>query len=262
MTNLLTSAVLSALSITYQPDIRTAYWSRGRVSEDRPVQSNLLRLNVSLDDFGNVGVWHWHYNSLTDRPREKRDCQLAESDWAVFYNYDLELAEDWKLKTEVMIRWFTFMFYHEPYKGDSDHSRLEFYVDQQLENPYITPTFRMRRSVRAGEYLYFRVGVKRTFPVDWFDSLEGLSVTPAFYVDFGDDNQLSRYGEHPHGKDWSSGIMSGLAELTVSYPLSDHFTCYATLQQGSVLNDDARAATHSPQHKDYTIFTIGMKCQF
>ena len=50
MTNILTSALLSALSFTYQPDVRTAYISRGRISEDRPIQSNLLRLDVSLDE--------------------------------------------------------------------------------------------------------------------------------------------------------------------------------------------------------------------
>lgn len=262
MTNLLSTAVLSAFSITYQPDFRTAYWSRGLVSEDRPVQSNLLRLNLSLGDYGNTGLWHWHYNSLTDRMKHKRECQLAECDWGVFYNYDLELAEDWSLKTEVMIRWFTFLFYHEPYKDNSDHSSLEFYLDQQLENPYITPTFRLRRCVHEVDYLYIRAGVKRTFPIDWFDSLEGLSVTPAFYVDFGDENQLARYGDHPAGESWSPDIMSGMLELTVTYPISEHFTTYATLQQFSVLNDDARTITRPPQHRDFTIFTVGLKCQF
>ena len=52
MTNILTSVLMSALSFTYQPDVRTAYISRGRISEDRPIQSNLLRLDVSLDEWG------------------------------------------------------------------------------------------------------------------------------------------------------------------------------------------------------------------
>ena len=62
MTNVLTTSINSAMSFTYQGDVRTAYQSRGRISEDRPIQSNLLRLEVSLDEWGGVGLWHWHYN--------------------------------------------------------------------------------------------------------------------------------------------------------------------------------------------------------
>lgn len=264
MTNVLTTALLSALSFTYQPDVRTAYLSRGRISEDRPIQSNLLRLDVSLGEWGGVGLWHWHYNSLTDRMREKRDCQLTESDWGVFYNYGWEIAEDCTLKSEVMIRWFTFLFYHEPYKGESDHSMLEYYLEQSLENPYLVPLLRIRRCVHENDYSYFRTGARRKFPIGWFDCLEGLTITPAVYVDFGDDNQRRmRYGsKRPDGSEWSSGIMSVVGEIGAAYPINRHFTAYASLQQFAVVDDDARENTHYPYHRDYTIFTVGVKCRF
>ena len=264
MTNILTSAVLSALSFTFQPDVRTAYISRGRISEDRPIQSNLLRLDASLDELGGVGLWHWHYNSLTDRMRDKRDCQLTESDWGVFYNYPWEIAEDWTLKSEIMIRWFTFLFYHDPYKGESDHSMMEYYLEQALENPYLTPMLRIRRSVHGKEYVYVRTGVKRKYPVDWCGRLEGLALTPAFYVDFGDDNQRrQRYGAvRPGGGDWSAGVMSVMGELGLSYPLGSCFTAYAALQQFGIVDRDARENTHHPYHRDYTVFTLGVKCKF
>ena len=264
MTNILTSALLSALSFTYQPDVRTAYISRGRISEDRPIQSNLLRLDVSLDEWGGVGLWHWHYNSLTDRMREKRDCQLTEVDWGVFYNYGWEIAEGWTLKSEIMVRWFTFLFYHEPYKGTSDHSMLEYYLEQALENPYATPLLRIRRCVHENDYSYFRVGLRRRFPVGWLDCLEGLTLTPAVYVDFGDDNQRKlRYGSRrPDGGDWSSGVMSAMGELTLSYPINRNFSTYMTLQQFGIIDDDARENTHHPYHRDYTVFTVGLKCKF
>jgi hypothetical protein len=139
---------------------------------------------------------------------------------------------------------------------------MEFYLEQALENPYLTPLLRMRRCVRASDYTYFRVGVRRKFPVEWFDALEGLTVTPAFYVDFGDDNQLARYGERPGGGDWSSGVMSVLGEINVSYPVNEHFSVFATLQQMGIVNDEAREATHAPYHRDYTVFTIGGRCRF
>lgn len=262
MTNILTAAALSALSFTYQPDVRTAYLSRGRISEDRPIQSNLLRMGVSLGDLGGAGLWHWHFNSLTDRCRDKRDCQFAELDWGVFYNYNLELVEDWELRSEVMMRWFTFLFSHEPYKGESDQSMMEYYLEQSLENPYITPLFRMRRCVHGSKYAYFRVGARKQFSLECMDRLEGLTLTPAFYVDFGDDNQRARYGTRPGGGDWSSGVMSVLGELTVSYPLNEHFSLYAVLQQMGVVDKEAREATHAPYHRDYTIFTVGARCCF
>jgi hypothetical protein len=262
MTNILTAAALSALSFTYQPDVRTAYLSRGRISEDRPIQSNLLRFDVYLDDYGGIGIWHWHYHSLTPRQREKRDRQFAESDWGVFYNYNLELAEGWTLKNEVMMRWFTFLFYHAPYKDTSDASCTEVYLEQALENPYVTPLFRMRRCFLGSKYFYARVGFRRKFAAEWFPALEGLTVTPAFYVDFGDDNQRARYGTRPHGDAWDEGVMSVLGELNVSYPLSEYVSVFATLQQMGVVNKDARDAISGKAHRDYTVFTIGAKCRF
>ena len=247
-----------------RPIFHAAGYPRIVLSEDRPIQSNLLRLDVSLDEWGGVGLWHWHYNSLTDRMREKRDCQLTEMDWGVFYNYGWEIAEGWTLKSEIMIRWFTFLFYHEPYKGTSDHSMLEYYLEQALENPYATPLLRIRRCVHENDYSYFRVGLRRKFPVDWLDCLEGLTLTPAVYVDMGDDNQRKlRYGSRrPDGGDWSSGVMSAMGELTLSYPINSNFSTYMTLQQFGIIDDDARENTHHPYHRDYTVFTVGLKCKF
>jgi hypothetical protein len=262
MTNCLTAVALSALSFTYQGDVRTSYLSRGRISEDRPIQSNLLRLDVPLDSGGGVGLWHWHYHSLTDRQRHKRARRFAESDWGVFYNRTDELAEGWYLKNEIMLRWFIYPFYHQPYAGESDKSNFEFYLEQALENPVVTPLLRVRRCVRGDAYAYFRLGLRRRLTVDWFDALEGLTLTPAVYVDFGDDNQRARYGDRPGGGDWSSGVMSVLGEVTASYPCSDTLSVFITLQQMGIVDDDAREATHAPYHRDYTILMIGGRCRF
>ena len=123
---------------------------------------------------------------------------------------------------------------------------------------------RVRRCVHENDYCYFRTGVRRKFPLESFDVLEGLTITPAFYVDFGDDNQRRlRYGaKRPDGSEWSSGIMSVLGEITLSYPINEHFNAYTSLQQFAIVDDDARENTHHPYHRDYTIFTVGVKCRF
>lgn len=262
MTNILTAAAVSALSFTYQPDVRTAYFSRGRVSEDRPVQSNLVRLDLSLGEWGGVGLWHWHYNSLTERNRGTRDCQFAELDWGVLCNHSIEIAENWSFDGEFMIRWFTMLFYHDPYKGSSDKSILEYYYDASLKNPYLTPVVRFRRGLHGQDYFYVRPGVRKPLEFDWLP--EGLTVTPAFYVDFGNERMhMLRYGKRrPDGSSWGNGAMAVLGEIAFSYPLNEHFTLFAALQQFGIVNKDAREVTHSPRHRDLTIFSTGIRCKF
>ena len=259
MTNILTSVALSALSLTFQPDIRSAYIARGRVAEDRPIQANMLRLSYSLDDYGYVGLWHWNCNSLTTRYREKRDRQLAEVDYGIFYGYDWKVADKWTLKNEVMLRWFTFPFFHSPYNGVSDHSNFEYYFTQTLQNPYVIPTWHLRKCTRSADYLHICVGLKKPIPVDFID---GLKITPAVYVDFGDDNQRARYGKHPEGKRWGNGVMSAMAELRADYPISDWCSVFATLQQFRIMDEDGRDATHSPCRRDLTVFSTGLKMTF
>lgn len=264
MTNILASAALSALSFTYQPDVRTAYFSRGRISEDRPIQSNLLRLDCSLDEWGGVGLWHWHYNSLTDRLRDRRDCQFTELDWGVLYNYSLEIAEGWSLDSEFIVRWFTMLFYHEPYKGISDKSIFEYYYDASLKNPYLTPTLRLRRGLHGQDYLNTRAGLRKPVETDCFGFIEGLVITPALYVDFGNERMRRlRYGaKRPDGSSWGSGIMSIVGELTATYPINEHFSVYSTVQQFGVADHDARDVMHAPNRRDLTILTVGLKCRF
>lgn len=264
MTNIFTAAALSALSFTYQPDVRTAYFSRGRISEDRPIQSNLLRLDYSLDEWGGVGLWHWHYNSLTDRLREKRDCQFTELDWGVLYNHSLKIADGWSLENEFMLRWFTMLFYHEPYKGQSDKSIFEYCYESSLKNPYLMPTVRFRRGLHGQDYLNTRVGLRKPVKTDCFGFVEGLVVTPAVYSDFGNSRMRAlRYGEtRPDGSKWGSGIMSVYLELTASYPINKHFTVYSTVQQFGIVDCDARDVMHSPNRRDLTVFSVGLKCKF
>lgn len=264
MTNIITAAALSALSFTFQPDVRTAYISRGHVSEDRPVQSNLLRLDYSLGEWGGIGLWHWHYNSLTPRLRNKRDRQMTELDWGVLYNYSFKFCDGWSFENEFMPRWFTMLFYHYPYKGKSDHSIFEYCYEASLKNPYLIPTLRLRRGLHSQNYLNTRVGARKPLVqlVSWLP--DDLVFTPAFYVDFGNDDMLRiRYGQRrPDGSRWGAGPMSVIGEVSLSYPLNKHFSVFTTLQQFGIVDHDARDVTHSPKHRDYTVFIAGVKCKF
>ena len=56
--------------------------------------------------------------------------------------------------------------------------------------------------------------------------------------------------------------MSAMGELALSYPINRNFSTYMTLQQFGIIDDDARENTHHPYHRDYTVFTVGLKCKF
>ena len=90
MYDALSSVALSLLSVSFNAGVRTAYMSRGKVVEDRPVEANELRLAARLGEderFGRVGVYHFDYSSLTDRcePRipHQREFRLVRDAAAV-----------------------------------------------------------------------------------------------------------------------------------------------------------------------------------
>ena len=111
MTPLLMAGALAPLSFFYQPDVRTAYVSRGRVVEDRPIQANYLRCDLDMGDFGTLGLWHWNYSSLTGRRENLHRRAFHEVDGMAAYRYGLEFSEEWRLTTEVTFCWMTFPGY-------------------------------------------------------------------------------------------------------------------------------------------------------
>ena len=69
MTNTLTAVAASFLSVTFSPEIRTAYLSRGKVVEDRPIQANELRLEAKLGEdqrFGPSAIAQAELSGLDD----------------------------------------------------------------------------------------------------------------------------------------------------------------------------------------------------
>lgn len=112
---------------------------------------------------------------------------------------------------------FTMLFYHDPYKGSSDKSILEYYYDASLKNPYLTPVVRFRRGLHGQDYLYVRPGVRKPLEFNWLP--EGLTVTPAFYVDFGNERMhMLRYGKRrPDGSSWGNGAMAVLCNAVFKH---------------------------------------------
>lgn len=259
MTNTLTAVAASFLSVTFSPEIRTAYLSRGKVVEDRPIQANELRLEAKLGEdqrFGRIGFWHFDYSSLTRRVNCAEDQFMHEFDWGATYHYDLQIADEWRLSNEIMPCWILV-----PHASPT----MEWWFSQSFENPYLVPTWLMRRGTDGAKFAYFKVGVKKPISFCSADSdfLRPLTVTPGIYSELGNSSLMTlRYGETENGESIPTGIQSLQVELRADYKLTDHFSLYMSLLQFDLVNARARRQSHKPNCRDLTIFTVGMKFMF
>ena len=256
MTNTLSAVAMSFLSATFNAEVRTAYLSRGKVVEDRPVEANELRLTARLgadERFGRTGVWHFDYSSLTPRCNPGTTWFMHEFNWGAFYHYNLEVIEDWTLESEIMPYWVLI--------PEVDPS-MEWWVIQSLRNPYLVPSWFMRRGTEGADCTYFKLGLQK--PVDFRDfGVEGLTVTPGVFAELGNSHLMTgRYGLREDGSAIPTGIQSLIAEIRAIYRINRNFGVYAILQQFDLVNADARRQTHKPNCRDLTIFTIGCKVEF
>lgn len=240
----------------YTFDVASAYISRGKVIEDRPIQVNEATLDFGMGPFGRLGVWHWDYSSLSGHFQDKYRRFIPETDWAAFWSYDWGFAEGWSLDTEVMVEWMTY------YGGrpTNDHSNYEWRMKQSLKSPWLTIYYKIRRNIEPVPYNYFQIGVKRKFSLGF---LEGLTLTPHACIDLGDDRCLKkRFGALPNGAEYNDGAVSMAGELTLGYRLTDNFSLHATIGQFGVISQRGRGNLHAPQHRDLTYGQVGFAVNF
>ena len=165
------------------PSLRTAYHSRARIVEDRPMLMTLTRAGFdtkNVGDFGKIGFWNWTVSSLTDRRATRHRHALNEMDYGVFWTYvwDFGRLDDtwrgWGLTTDVMKDWLTFEGYSHPARlAKTNASISEWRLAQSLDNPYLTPFYLVRRGLHPHDWLYVQTGVRRVFALT-----DALSLTP------------------------------------------------------------------------------------
>lgn len=259
MTPLLIAGALAPLSFFYQPTVRTAYISRGKVVEDRPIQTNYVRGDLDMGEFGTLGLWHFNRSSLTGRREETHRRAFNELDGMAAYRYGLEFAEMWRLTTEATACWFTFPGYRGEYRGKSDKDELEIWVEQSLDNPYVVPVWKMRRGVTALDFAYFKYGLKKPLAVR-----QDLTVTPCVCLESGNERLYrQRYGALPDGRQYNSWVMSMQSEIDVAWQVTENVKLFASLLFFNILDKNARNQTHGiPRHRELLALTIGVKLSF
>ena len=182
-TNLVSEAVRRTHVKAYS-DVETAYWARGAIADKKSYVAQFADLSFDLDPFGRVGGYVWCASALaTSGQSYTRRNAYNEFDYAVYYGYGLELAEDWTLETTIAKKWVVLPGYR-PHV----HSFSEWDVSQSLKNPYVTPYYLMRRAYHGQQWCYWEVGLTRSWKfLDDF-TFTGLTYT---YADWAADNGIT-----------------------------------------------------------------------
>ena len=261
----ITAADLSPLGFDADMQFRSAYHSRMRVSEDRPIATLDVRMHLDVGPFGRVGIMNWNRSSLCNRKSDVHRRAFNEVDYAAFWHYDLELSENFVLSSEVMNWWITQPQNIEPYRGKSDRSTYELWYVGSFKNPYLVPSLLVRRGWNNSSWVYFQYGVSKSFRIcDFGDagSPRPLEITPGFFVETGDNGLFeSRFGKKGSGN-YHTGIGSCIAQIAMKWKATENLTFHAMLQQFDLVSSDARDGVHGNYRRDFTMFRIGMKFSF
>lgn len=240
-------------------DVKTAYIARGKVIDSNPYSAQCASGSFLLGDFGRVGAYAWSVSSLTGSGQSGRKrYAYNEVDYNLFYSIGFELDEGWTLKNGVARQWVTLPGY------PGANTICEWQARQALENPYATPYWLLRRSMRPEQWNYWCVGLMRSF-----DLTENLAFRVDFYGDLGDSRHLmSQYGKMP-GKPTSSyrgGLQALNLVLRLDYSVTEYLSVYAFVWQFDVVSSDARSSLDASLAKqsrtDMTVGGVGVAVAF
>ncbi len=259
MIGLLAAGVLSPFFFEATPEVRSTYQSLGKIVEDRPMQITNIRFGYDAGAFGRFGVRNWDVSSLSDRRHDAHRHALYHTEFGPTWQYDLRFCDGWLLASDLTRSWTL-------YRGFDDKASNKTYhwwqLDQSLENPYLVPFYRLRRCFRGNDYLYFKAGVRRRFPLPC-----GLYVTPSVFAEGGSSRNNKRVlGGKPDGGRWGSGVSSVSLRLEFGWRISEWLTAFAYVEQYEVVGGEARRAnkesSYTCAHNDWTHGGVGLRLRF
>jgi hypothetical protein len=259
MISLLAAGVLSPFFLEVAPEVRTTYVSLGKLVEDRPMQMTFARVGCDAGGFGRFGIRSWSVSSLTDRRQNAHRHAFYHVEFGPTWQYSFDIADGWRVASELTRSWTL-------YRGFDRQSANRTYhwweVNQSLENQYLVPYYRFRCCFRGSEYLWFRVGLRRRFPI-----FGGLYATPSVYADGGDPRNSRRvFGEAPDGCRWRAGVSSVTFRLELGWKVCESMTAFAFVEQYEIVGGDERRATDVSSYRcsrsDWTLGGMGMRFSF
>lgn len=250
--------------------IYSGYQLYGSLVNDNPTLQGYIDANVSIGDFGYVGVGLWSNTDLTPRRRDNELGQaFNEYDPNVHFGRTFWFDDDktWGLDWRSTVVWF----YYPPknYKGgrESNHTTWDFDHSFALVNPYVVPYVTVVREYSKGANLLI-FGLKKTVAVD-----DGLSLTPylegvwreaqykwCFPTGFGDYENEPYAGEGLENK--NSGIATMKLGLDANYQISEHFGLFAKVAYCCVVDPDLRDNCDAIRSMPYSWYSYGSRKDF
>ena len=259
MTLAILAAALAPYHFTASTETRSAYLSRSRISEDRPVQVCEASFSREAGPLGAFGIAHWCLTSITPRLQHERRRLFSENDLGTFWEKSYEITEGWTLANQATLWWLLFGGYRDPEDGGTQY---EVWDEVSLKNDYLVPSVLVRRGWHSSDWVYVRSGLSK--PVDLKPSLDlPFRITPGVFLETGNQGFYEfRYGELPRSRSYHRGALAVIGQLAVDYTLSENWKLYAKLQQFGLVDSDARDQTHGIHRRDLTIFTLGVQASF
>ena len=256
------ATAIAPFFVDVSPEVRTTYISLGKIMEDRPMQVTSLRGGIDAADFGRFGVRSWDVSSLTGRRSAAHRHAFYHTEVGPTWQYDLKFTDDWRLANDVTRSWTFYRGFRSDYAA-SNRTYHWWQIEQALENPYLVPFHRLRRTFRGSDYLYFKVGVCRRIPV-W----EQLSLTPSVFMEGGNARSLRRtVGPNIDGSGWGGGgVASVSGRLELGWRFSAEISVFAYVEQYGMVGGDIRrtnaASSSVCAHNDWTHGGVGLRMKF
>lgn len=255
----LLAAALAPYHFVASTETRSAYLSRSRISEDRPVQVCEASFSRDAGLLGEFGVTYWSLTSITPRLAHKHRRLFSENDVGTFWGTSYELAEGWTLTNQATLWWLLFGGYRDPEAGGTEY---EVWDEASLKNDYLVPSVFVRRGWHSYDWVYVRTGLSKPFDLKPVLGVP-LSVTPGVFTETGNQAFYElRYGELPRSRSYHRAFLAVVGQISVDYVVSENWKFYAKLQQFGLVDSDARDQAHGIHRRDLTIFTLGVQAKF
>lgn len=257
---------LSPLSVSAQTDVRTAYHSRGKIVENRPVNTILDRVACEAGPLGRFGIWNFDVTSLGGSRQYLHHRAFNEVDVGAFWHYDWAFDDDgkWKLTNDLLKDWIMLEGYTPEYRAKKTDATInEWRFEQALVNPYVTPFYLLRRGFHPNEWFYTRIGARKGIALPW-----DLTFTPIFFVETGNEYHFERrYGRRVDGgRHYHGGAQALNLVLELAWKATDNISFFASVHQFDIVCDDARdavkAKTTGEARRDLTIASVGIRAKF
>lgn len=257
---ILASSLLAPFFVEVSTEVRSQYQSLGKVLEDRPMSVTGARVGCDAGDFGRFGIRHWEVSSLTDRRSDVHRHALYHTEFGPTWQYDIPFGDDWRLKNDLTYSWSIYDGFENP---DSNKAYQWVQAIQSLENPFVVPYSRLRRTFVGNDYIYVQFGFRRKCPV-----LSDFYVMPAVYFEGGNKRIWNRTLGKPKDRgSWTpGGIISMTMRLEAGWKVNDSLTVFGYVEQYEIVGGEARKANdaldYNCAHTDLTSGGIGVRLKF